>query len=87
MMMGHLLNGLSIVAAIAPMVGAVGQVKALWDHDLGSVIRLGGSRLNLDCNNQCELDYVSIYLLLFYVHTYIHTYMHCYIINHAYVHV
>ena len=39
MMMGHLLNGLSTVAAIAHMVG---QVQELWGHDLGSVIRLGG---------------------------------------------
>ena len=45
MMMGHLLNGLSIVAAIAPMVGAVGQDQALWDHDLGSVICLGGVKI------------------------------------------
>ena len=51
MMMGHLLNGLSIVAAIVHMVGAVGQVQALWDRNLGSVLHLGGSRLNLDCNS------------------------------------
>ena len=39
MMMGHLLNGLSTVAAIAYMVE---QVQELWGHDLGSVTHLGG---------------------------------------------
>ena len=38
MMMRHLLNGLSIVAAIARMVR---QVQELWGHEFGSVIRLG----------------------------------------------
>ena len=41
MMMGHLLDGLSIVATIARMVG---QVQELWGHALGSVIHLEGGQ-------------------------------------------